>query len=95
MCNSKKSDPYSKALIAIIYISYLQPFEDGNKRTSRLFGNGILLNEHVAPLSYRSVNEKKYREAMLVFYEQNSLEPFKKIFIEQYLFSCENYNLGN
>lgn len=90
---NKKSDPFSKALIMISCIGYLQPFEDGNKRTSRLFGNAILLEEGLAPLSYRSVDEKKYRESMLVFYEQNSIEAFKKIFIEQYLFSCENYNL--
>lgn len=90
----KKKDPFSKALIAIVCIGYLQPFEDGNKRTSRLFGNALLLESFLAPLSYRSVDEKKYREAMLVFYEQNSIEPFKKIFVEQYLFSCENYNLS-
>jgi Fic family protein len=89
----KKKDSFSKALIAILCIGYLQPFEDGNKRTSRLFGNAILLEESLAPLSYRSVDEKKYREAMLVFYEQNSINAFKKIFIEQYIFSCENYNL--
>lgn len=89
----KKEDHFSKAVIAIVCIGYLQPFEDGNKRTSRLFGNALLLESSLAPLSYRSVDEKKYREAMLVFYEQNSIEPFKKIFIEQYLFSCENYNL--
>lgn len=89
----KRNDPFSRAIIAITCTGYLQPFEDGNKRTSRLFGNAILLEEHAAPLSYRSVDEKKYREAMLIFYEQNSIEAFKKIFIEQYIFSCENYNL--
>ncbi len=90
---AQKADPFSKALIIIACIGYLQPFEDGNKRTSRLFGNAVLLEEGLAPLSYRSVDEKKYREAMLVFYEQNSIEAFKKLFIEQYIFSCENYNL--
>lgn len=87
-------DPFSKALISILGISYIQPFEDGNKRTSRLFSNAILLANSLAPLSYRSVNEKEYREAMLVFYEQNSLEAFKTIFIEQYISACENYNLS-
>ena len=89
----KKKDPYSKALITIACIGYLQPFVDGNKRTSRLFGNAILIEESVAPLSYRSVDEVQYREAMLVFYEQNGIQPFKEIFIEQYLFACKNYNI--
>lgn len=84
---------FSKALLAILFISYLQSFEDGNKRTARLFANGILISFGLAPLSYRDVDEKKYREVVLIFYEQNSIQAFKKIFIEQYIFSCKNYNL--
>lgn len=83
--------PYGKALLALLGISYMQPFEDGNKRTSRLMGNALLLAHGCAPLSYRSVDENAYREAVLVFYELNSLVPFKKIFIEQYDFAAKNY----
>jgi len=82
---------YSKALILLVGISYIQPFEDGNKRTARLLCNAVLLVSRCAPLSYRSVDENNYRESILVFYEKNSLEPMKKIFIEQYLFSTQNY----
>ncbi len=88
---SKASLPYAKALIALLGISYIQPFEDGNKRTSRLMANALLLAYNLAPLSYRSVDENEYREAMLVFYEINSLIPFKNIFIEQYKFAATNY----
>ncbi|MCX6754610.1 MAG: Fic family protein [Candidatus Nomurabacteria bacterium] len=84
-------DPYSRALTLLVGISYIQPFEDGNKRTSRLICNAILLAENCAPLSYRSVDENNYRESILVFYEKNSLIPMKKIFIEQYIFSTQNY----
>ena len=83
--------PYAKALIALLGLSYIQPFEDGNKRTARMMANAILLAYRCAPLSYRSVDEQQYREATLVFYEINSLVPFKKIFIEQYLFAAKNY----
>ncbi|MDD5621455.1 MAG: Fic family protein [Candidatus Pacebacteria bacterium] len=83
--------PYAKALIAFIGISYIQPFEDGNKRTGRLMTNALLLSHNLAPLSYRSVDEKEYREAMLSFYEINSLIPIKKIFIDQYVFAANNY----
>lgn len=83
--------PYDKALVALLGISYLQPFEDGNKRTARLLANAILLAYARAPLSYRSVEESEYREAMLVFYEVNSIVPFKKLFIEQYDFAARNY----
>ncbi|MFY9484059.1 MAG: Fic family protein [Patescibacteria group bacterium] len=83
--------PYAKALLALIGISYIQPFEDGNKRTGRIMANAILLAHGCAPLSYRSVEEKDYRETSLVFYEINSIVPFKKIFIEQYVFAAKNY----
>ncbi|MFA5020934.1 MAG: Fic family protein [Patescibacteria group bacterium] len=88
---SKITNPYAKALIAILGLSYIQPFEDGNKRTSRLLANAILLAYGCAPLSYRSVDENDYREAILVFYELNSIVPFKKIFISQYEFAAKNY----
>jgi len=29
-----------------------------------------------------------------VFYEQNSIEPFKKLFIDQYIFAANNYNIA-
>ena len=85
------NDPYAKALVGLIGVSYIQPFEDGNKRTSRLIANALLMAHGLAPLSYRSVDENAYREAMLVFYELNSIVPFKKIFIEQYDFAARNY----
>ena len=87
----KMNNPYAKALIAILGLSYIQPFEDGNKRTSRLLANAILLAYNCTPLSYRSVDENDYREAILAFYELNSIIPFKTIFMAQYEFAAKNY----
>lgn len=75
-------------------ISYIQPFEDGNKRTGRLMANALLLANSLVPLSYRSVDEIEYRQATIVFYEVNSIVPFKEIFIGQYEFAANNYALG-
>ena len=88
---TRMETPYGKALTALVGVSYIQPFEDGNKRTARLMANALLLAHDSAPLSYRSVEEKDYREAMLVFYELNSIAPFKSIFIGQYEFAAKNY----
>lgn len=85
---------YEQALTAVLGISYIQPFADGNKRTSRLVGNAMLLSSDYAPISYRSVDDRAYKEACLIFYEQNSIEPFKKLFIEQYVFAANNYNIA-
>lgn len=92
LINQLKS-PYSKALLSLLGLCYIQPFEDGNKRTARLLTNAILMAHGCAPLSYRSVDEVEYREATLTFYELNSIVPFKKIFIEQYLFATQNYSI--
>lgn len=90
----KSNNIYEKALLCVLGLSYIQPFIDGNKRTSRLLGNAVLLCDNYAPLSYRSVDERAYKEACLVFYEQNSVEPFKKLFIEQYISAANNYNIA-
>lgn len=88
---SQTKSPYAKALLALLGLAYIQPFEDGNKRTARLMANAVLMAYKLAPLSYRNVDENEYREAMLVFYEINSIVPFKKIFIWQYDFAAKNY----
>src|SRR3989344_3851906 len=83
------SDPYSRALVALLMLSYLQPFEDGNKRTARLVSNAILLAGGTAPLSYRSVDEVEYKKALILFYEQNNVLLFKKLFLEQFEFAVK------
>lgn len=88
---ARMKTPYAKALLALLGVSYLQPFEDGNKRTSRLMANALLMAHGCAPLSYRSIDEAEYREAMLAWYELNTPSAVKKIFIEQYEFAARNY----
>lgn len=77
-------NPLEKALITVLMISYIQPFEDGNKRTSRILGNALLLANDYCPLSYRSVDEVEYKKGIILFYEQNNASYFKKLFLEQY-----------
>lgn len=76
--------PIEKALIAVLMISYIQPFEDGNKRTSRILGNALLLANNYRPLSYRSVDEIEYKKGVILFYEINNISYFKELFIEQF-----------
>ncbi len=88
---NRAENPYTKALLALLGTSYIQAFGDGNKRTGRLVANAVLMAYDRAPLSYRSVDEEAFREAMLVFYELNSALPMKEIFIDQYKFAAKNY----
>jgi hypothetical protein len=84
-------NPFEKALVAVLMTSYVQPFEDGNKRTSRILGNALLLAHDCCPLSYRSVDEIEYKKAVIMFYEQNSVLYFKQLFVEQFRQAVERY----
>jgi len=93
MCDliNKKGNVFEKALLALVLISYIQPFVDGNKRTARIVSNAILINHKYCPISFRTVDSVDYKKAMLLFYEQNNITSFKKIFIEQYEFAVKTY----
>ncbi|MGN0860889.1 MAG: Fic family protein [Candidatus Spyradosoma sp.] len=86
-----RGNVFEKTLFVLLLLSYIQPFYDGNKRTARIVGNALLLAEDCCPLSWRTIDSLDYKEALLVFYEQNNLRPFKDIFMEQFEFAAKTY----
>lgn len=86
-----KENVFEKALLALVLLSYIQAFTDGNKRTARITSNAILIAYGYCPISFRTVDSIDYKKAMLMFYEQNNIAAFKKIFIEQFLFAVRTY----
>lgn len=82
---------FEKALLSLVLLSYIQAFADGNKRTARITSNAILIANGYCPLSFRTVDSIDYKKAMLIFYEQNNLYAFKKIFMEQFEFAVKEY----
>ena len=88
---NSKEDVFEKALLALVLLSYIQAFSDGNKRTARITSNAILIANGYCPLSFRSVDSIDYKRAMLILYEQNNLYAFKQIFIEQFEFAVREY----
>lgn len=93
MCNliNGSDNVFSKSLLLLILISYIQPFMDGNKRTARIVSNAVLISANHCPLSFRTVDPITYKKAMLLFYERNNITAFKKIFIEQFEFAVRTY----
>lgn len=93
MCNlvNSKEDVFDKALLALLILSYIQAFSDGNKRTARITSNALLIANGYCPLSFRTVDSIDYKKALLIFYEQNNLYAFKQIFIQQYEFAVGEY----
>lgn len=88
---NSKPDIFEKALLALVLLSYIQAFTDGNKRTARIVSNGILIANGYCPISFRTVDSVDYKKAMLMFYEQNNIAAFKRIFIDQFLFAVKTY----
>ena len=82
---------FERALLLLVLLSYIQPFNDGNKRTARIISNAILMESGYCPLSYRSVKASDYKKAMLLFYEKNNITEFKKIFMSQYEYAVYKY----
>ena len=86
-----KENIFEKALLALVLLSYIQAFSDGNKRTARITSNAILIANNYCPISFRTVDSVEYKKAMLIFYEQNNISAFKKIFIDQFAFAVQTY----
>ena len=86
-----KDNVFEKAFLTLVLLSYIQAFVDGNKRTARITSNAILIANGYCPISFRTVDSIDYKKAMLIFYEQNNIAAFKKIFIEQFLFAVKTY----
>lgn len=93
MCRliNKKNNVFEKSLLALVLLSYIQAFNDGNKRTARIVSNAILIANQYCPISFRTIDAVEYKKAMLIFYEQNNISVFKKIFIEQFRFAVKTY----
>ena len=88
---NSKNNIFEKGLLLLCLLSYLQAFEDGNKRTARIMSNAVLMSHNYCPLSFRTVSAVDYKKAMLLFYEQNNISAMKEIFIHQYEFAVKQY----
>lgn len=88
---NNKSNVFEKALLALVLLSYIQPFTDGSKRTAHIISNGILIAHGYCPISFRTVDSIDYKKAMLMFCEQNNIAAFKRIFTDQFLFAVRTY----
>lgn len=86
-------DPFEQAFFAMVHLPYLQPFEDINKRTSRLAANIPLIRLNLAPLSFVDVPHDLYIEGTLGVYELNRVELLRDVFEWAYERSCQRYTV--
>jgi Fic family protein len=85
------SDPFEQAFFVMVQIPYLQPFDDVNKRVSRLAANIPLIRSNLSPLSFEDVPRQTYTEAVLGVYELNRFELLRDLFIWAYERSAARY----
>ena len=76
----------------MVHLPYLQPFDDVNKRTSRLSANIPLIRENLSPLSFVDVPEQAYIDGLLGVYELNQIELLRDVFVWAYERSCARYS---
>ena len=84
-------DPFEQAFFVLVQIPYLQPFDDVNKRVSRLAANIPLIKANLAPLSFEDVPRDLYTEAVLGIYELNRIELLRDVFVWAYERSAARY----
>jgi hypothetical protein len=84
-------DPFEQSFFVMVHLPYLQPFEDVNKRVSRLAANISLIRHNLCPLTFIDVPERAYIDAMLGVYEQNRIELLRDVFVWAYERSCQQY----
>jgi hypothetical protein len=85
------TDPFEQAFFVMVQIPYLQPFDDVNKRVSRLAANIPLIKGNFSPLSFEGVPRGAYTDAALGVYELNKVELLRDIFVWAYEYSADRY----
>ncbi|THF62903.1 Fic family protein [Pseudothauera nasutitermitis] len=86
------AEPFEQAFFVMVHLPYLQPFEDVNKRVSRLAANIPLIRHNLCPLSFVDVPQQTYVDATLGIYELNRIELLRDVFAWAYKRSCARYS---
>ena len=84
-------DPFEQSFFLMVHLPYLQPFEDVNKRVSRLAANIPFIRHNLCPLSFIDVPQQAYVDAMLGVYELNRIELLRDVYVWAYERSCQQY----
>lgn len=84
-------NPFEQAFFIMVHLPYLQPFDDVNKRVSRLAANISFVHHNLAPLSFVDVPDDIYTHGIIGIYEINRVELLKDVFLWAYERSAIRY----
>jgi Fic family protein len=85
-------DPFEQSFFSLVHLSYLQAFEDVNKRTARLVANIPLIKQNLKPLSFTDVDQEAYIKALLGVYEKHDVCLFRDLYLWAYRRSSQRYS---
>lgn len=85
------TNPYEQSFFAMVFIAYIQPFQDGNKRTSRIAMNIPLVKNALAPFSFSDIRGRDYMFGLLAFYERGKHSFLADAFTAAYKKSAVRY----
>ncbi|MFI4919519.1 MAG: Fic family protein [Legionellales bacterium] len=85
-------DPFEQSLFLLVHLSYLQAFEDVNKRTARLSANIPLITKNLVPLSFNDVDRDDYTSAIIAIYELQDVRPIVDLYAFSYFRTCAAYD---
>jgi Fic family protein len=84
-------NPFEQSFFSIVHLSYLQTFEDVNKRTARLVANIPLIKKNLRPLAFTDVEQAAYVAAILGVYEKNDVSLLRDLYVWAYERSVQRY----
>jgi hypothetical protein len=86
-------DAFEQSFFLLVHIPYLQPFEDVNKRVSRVGANIPFLKANLCPMSFLDVPERAYIDGTLGVYELRRVELLRDVFAWAYERSAQRYRV--
>lgn len=85
------SNPFEQAFFVMTFLPYIQPFQDGNKRTARLAMNVPFIRHTLAPFSFSDIKGRDYMFGLLAFYERGRHHFLAEAFTQAYQKSAARY----
>lgn len=84
-------DPFEQSFFVMVQLPYLQPFDDVNKRVSRMAANIPFIRANLSPLAFTDVPRDLYSHAILGVYELNRVDLLRDVFVWAYERSAARY----
>jgi hypothetical protein len=84
-------DPFEQSFFVMAQLPYLQPFDDVNKRVSRMAANIPFIRANLSPLAFTDVPRDLYSHAILGVYELNHVDLLRDVFVWAYERSAARY----